>query len=130
MSRTMGVADSSDMQKYVTLNYVAALVTQKFFVAPRRLLVTAIQGATRVAGSGGACTLAFWKAPSGTAVGSGTALHTGTYNIVGTADTNQSLTLIADQDTMTLQAGDSLGYVLSGTATSAVGSITVTLEPI
>jgi hypothetical protein len=46
--RSMGVADSSDMQKYVTLNYIATLATQKFFVAPRRLLITGITGVTHV----------------------------------------------------------------------------------
>lgn len=130
MSRSLGVADSGDMQKYVTLNYIATLVTQKFFVAPRKLLVVAINGATRVAGTGGACTLSFYKAASAIAVGSGTLLHSGTFNVVGTADTNQPLTLSTTDGALILNTGDSLGYVLSGTATSAVGSVTVTLEPI
>ena len=130
MSRSLGVADSGDIQKYVTLNYISTLVTQKFFIAPRPLLVVAINGATRVAGSGGACTLSFYKAASAVAVASGTLLHSGTFNIVGTADTNQPLTLSVTAGALILNAGDSLGYALAGTATSAVGSVTVTLEPI
>ena len=129
-SRSLGVADSSDAQKYVTVNYIATLVTQKFFVAPRKLIVTSIVGATRVAGSGGACTASFYKAASAVAVGSGTLLHAGSFNLVGTADTNQALTLSPVPGALTLNPGDSLGYVLSGTATSAVGSVTITLEPL
>ena len=48
----------------------------------------------------------------------------------GTADTNQELALAANQDTLTLAAGDSIGYVLTGTATGAVGNLTITVEPI
>ena len=128
-SRSLGVADSSDAQKYVIVNYIATLVTQKVFVAPRKLIVVSIMGATRVAGSGGACSIQFWKAASAVAVGSGTLLHAGTFDLVGTADTNQSLVLVSSPATV-LNPGDSLGYVLTGTATSAVGSVTITLEPI
>ncbi len=125
-----GSANSTDMSKTVQLNYVAALVTQKIFVASIPLMVTDIRGATRVAGSGGACTIAFYKAASGVAVGSGTLLHSGSFDLVGTADINQSLTLVSNLSSLTLQPGDSLGYVLTGTATSAVGNVTITLEPI
>ena len=130
MARSLGVADSADAQKYVTVNYIATLVTQKFFVAPRKLIVVAINGATRVAGSGGACSVSFYKAASAIAVGSGTLLHAGTFDLVGTADTNQPLVLVGNPASLTLNPGDSLGYVLTGTATSAVGSVTVTLEPL
>jgi hypothetical protein len=130
MSRDLGVSNSSDCCKFVILNYVSALVTQKIFVASRKLIVTDIRGATRVAGSGGTCTIQFFKAASGIAVGSGTLLHSGTFDIAGTADINQGLTLVTDQNSLTLNAGDSLGYVLTGTATSAVGNVTITLEPI
>lgn len=128
--RTLGGANATSNSKFVTLNYVAALATQKIFIAPIALRVTAIQGATRVAGSGGACTLAFYKAGDGIAVGSGTLLHSGTFNVVGTADTNQYLTLVTNPDSLLLAPGDSLGYVLTGTATDAVGTVTLTLEPI
>lgn len=130
MGRSLGSVDSAMCQQAIGFNYTSALVTQKFYVAPSPRRVVSIQGVTRVAGSGGACTVSIYKAPSGTAVGSGTLLHSGTFDLVGTADTNQTLTLVPNVDSLTLAAGDSLGYVLTGTATSAVGYIGVTLEPV
>jgi hypothetical protein len=127
--RTRGVATAQDESKTVNFNYTAALVTQKIFTASFPMVVVDITGVTRVAGSGGAATLQFFKSPSGVAVGSGTLLNSGSFNLVGTADTNQTLTLVSNQDSLTLQPGDSLGYVLTGTATSAVGCVTITLEP-
>jgi len=128
--RMMGVADSAMMRDHVNMNYTSALVTQKFFIATIPCVVVDISGVPRVAGSGGACTLQVFKAPSGTAVGSGALLHSGTYDLVGTADKNQTLTLVSTPETLRLNPGDSLGYVLTGTATNAVGMIQVTLEPI
>ena len=130
MGRSLGVADSAACQQNVNYDYTASLVTQKFYIASRASLIVDIRGATRVAGSGGACSISFFKAPSGTAVGSGTLLHTGTFDLVGTADTNQVLTLVTTPGVLVLQPGDSLGYVLTGTATSAVGTVTVTIEPL
>lgn len=130
MGRMLGSVDSAMCQKTIGFNYTSALVTQKFYVAPSPRRVVAIQGVTRVAGSGGACTVSIYKSPSGTAVGSGTLLHSGTFDLVGTADTNQVLTLVPNVDSLTLAAGDSLGFVLTGTATSAVGYFGVTLEPV
>lgn len=114
----------------VSFNYTASLVTQFIYVASRAVRVKDITGRTRVAGSGGACTIAFFKAPSGTAVGSGTALHSGSFNLVGTADTNQTLSLSATLTDLALAAGDAIGYVLTGTPTSAVGQVTITVVPI
>lgn len=128
--RMLGAANATSSSKFIQIPYIASLVTQKVFVAPIALRVTGIQGVTRVAGSGGACTLSFYKAADAIAVGSGTLLHDGTFNIVGTADTNQYLTLVTNVDSLTLYPGDSLGYVLSGTATSAVGVVIITVEPL
>ncbi len=129
-NRAMGVANSTRAAKIINFNYTVALVTQKVFTAPYPMIVTGIVGVPRVAGSGGACTVQFWKAASGVAVASGTLLHSGTYDLVGTADINQDLTLVGSQTARTLAAGDSIGYVLTGTATSAVGAFTITLEPV
>jgi len=128
--RVLGAANATSACKYITFNYTAALVTQKVFTAPIACRVVSIQGVTRVAGSGGACTLAFYKAASAVAVGSGTLLHSGTFNVAGTADTNQDLTLVPVDASLTLVPGDSIGYVLTGTATDAVGAITITVEPV
>ena len=115
----------------VSFNYTAALVTQTFFTATRAVRVKAILGRVRVQGTGGACTIQFFKVPSGTAVGSGTALdNASTFNLVGTVDTNQTITLSSTVATRTLAAGDSVGYVLTGTATSAVGNVTLHVVPV
>lgn len=113
----------------VPFNYTAALVTQTIYTAPRPMRVSSINGRVRVQGSGGACTISFFKVPSGTAVGSGTLLHSGSFNLVGTVDTNQPLTLSATLTDILLATGDSIGYVLTGSATSAVGVAQVNLTP-
>lgn len=129
--RALGVMTSESSCKYVVQNYTASIVTQALFVATFACRIVAIVGRPRVAGSdGSAVTLAFYKCASGVAAASGTLLHSGTYNMKGTADTNQTITLIADVDTRTFNAGDSLNVVLTGTATAAVGSITFTFDPV
>lgn len=128
--RVFGAATAQACSEYIQLNYVAALVTQSIWVAPYACIVTDIRGRTRVAGSGGAATLKFFKVPDVVAVASGTLLHAGTFDLVGTADTNQVLTLVNNLDSLTLKAGDAIGYALTGTATSAVGTVGITVEPL
>jgi hypothetical protein len=113
----------------VTLNYIATTVDCTFFTADRPYVVKAIRGRVDVAGTGGACTATIRKVPSGTALTSGTALHTGSFNLVGTAAAQQALTLSATASDLLLAAGDSLCYDLTGTATSAVGNLSVHLNP-
>lgn len=113
----------------VTMNYTAALVTQPIFVAARKYKLKSITGRVRVAGTGGACTISFYKAASGTAIGSGTLLHSGSFNLVGTADANQTLTLSTTSGVLDIASGQSIGYVLTGTATSAVGNVSLGLQP-
>jgi len=112
--------------------------TRIFFVAPRALTVVAITARPEVLGSGGAVTLDTWKAPSATAIGSGTRLVTndaaGLINIgntapAGVAFTNQSPTLSAVGGALTLAAGDALGVVLAGTPTGCVGCLTIAMTP-
>lgn len=128
--RQAGVANATDMSKILNFNYTAALVTQAVFIAPAQCRVTGISGVTRVAGSGGACTLSFYKTADSVAAASGTLLHSGNFDVAGTADINQYLSLVINQDTLTLNAGDRIAYVLTGTATSAVGTIIITIEPV
>lgn len=113
----------------VSLAYTATIADTSFFVADRTYVVKAIRGRVDVAGTGGACTAVIRKAPSATADTSGTALHSSTYNLVGTASANQTLTLSTTEGALRLAAGDCLYFDLTGTATSAVGSVTVTLSP-
>jgi len=130
-NRELGASNSTSCAKTVQLNYLAALITQPIWVAPWPCIVTHIVGRPIVAGTNGsAVSLSFYKAPSGTAVGSGTLLHTGSYNMKGTIDTNQTLELATNSDSITLAAGDCIGYVLTGTATAAIGTVTVTVEPL
>ncbi len=131
--RMLGVADSTMTCKYVNVIYDANTVTQAWYVCLFPCRLVSITGRPRVAGSGGACTLTPWKAASGVAAASGTALQPAgatAFNVAGTADTNQTLVLVGDVDARTFQAGDSLNFVLSGTPTSAVGVITAVLDPL
>jgi hypothetical protein len=69
------------------------------------------------------------KASGTTAITSGTALHSGTYNLKGTANTVQSLTLSTTSGVTALAAGDRIGIDFTGTLTAATGVITVCLAP-
>lgn len=99
------------------------------FVASRAYRVKRIEGRVLAQGSGGACTGAFWRAASATALGSGTALNTGSYNFVGTIDANQNLTLEAAAN-LEIAAGNVVGFVVTGTSTAAQGCLTITLAPV
>ncbi len=104
-------------------------VDRSFFSAFRRYKVVGIIGRVDVAGAGGACTAIIRKVPSGTALASGTALHSSTFNLVGTATNTQTLTLSVTATDLEIAVGDSLVFDITGTPTSAVGSITVVLIP-
>lgn len=111
------------------LPYSAAIADTSFWVADRAYVVKGITGRVDVLGTGGACTAQIRKAPSGTAGTSGTLLHSGTFNLVGTINTNQTLTLSTTEGALRIAAGDCLFFDLTGTPTSAVGNITVCLAP-
>lgn len=113
----------------VTMTYTASVVDCTMFTADRSYVVKAIRGRVDVAGTGGACTAQIRKVPSGTALTSGTVLHASTYNLVGTAAAQQTLTLSTTPSDLLMAAGDSICFDLTGTATSAVGAISVTLNP-
>ena len=66
---------------------------------------------------------------SGTAITAGNALHSGTYNLKGAADTVQSLTLTSTVADLILAAGDKVCVDYSGVLTSAVGCISVATTP-
>lgn len=111
----------------VSVGYTASSpATTSFFTASRNYVVGDISGRVDVAGTGGACTISVYAVPSGTAVASGTLLHSGSFNVVGTAATKQTLTL---GSSLSVAAGSSLAIIVTGTATSAVGSLTVALRP-
>lgn len=112
----------------VNLEYNASSVDKSSFVAPRRYIVKSILGRVTAAGTdGSAVTVAVKKAPSGTAIASGTALHSSTMNLKGTANTNQTLTVVAAD--AEIAAGDAIGLDFTGTLTAATGVVTVLLAP-
>jgi hypothetical protein len=74
---------------------------------------------------GAAAALQLYVTPSGTAPGSGTAQLTGTIDLTATANAVRFGTLIATPTQ--LLRGDSLCYVLTGTITGLVGSLTVNM---
>lgn len=114
----------------VSTPYTATIVDGSVFTADRSYVVQAIRGRVDVAGTGGACTMTVRKAVSGTVGTSGVALHSGSFNLVGTANAVQALTLSTTPTDIALAAGDSLYLDLTGTPTSAVGNVTVTLNPL
>ena len=107
---------------------VALAVDTPFFIADRSYTVLSITLRVEVAGTDtGAVTCQIRKAPSGTAVASGTVLHSGTGNLKGTAATNQVLTLSTTPSDLYLPSGTCLGFDLTGVATAAKGCVTVVL---
>lgn len=115
----------------VSTFYIPTSVDSPFFIATRAYRVKAITGRVEVAGTdAGAVTLVVKKAPSATAITAGTALHSSTFNLKGTAATNQSLTLSVTLADLEIAAGDCIGLDFTGTLTSATGCITVSLAPV
>lgn len=98
-------------------------------VVPFAARVVGIIGRVVTQGSGGAATCVVKKAPSGTAITGGTALHSGTYDFVGTATNTQTLSLTATTADLELAAGDTIGIDVTGTTTSATGCISVWCVP-
>jgi hypothetical protein len=114
----------------INIPYNASSVDSVNMVAARSYRVIDVRGRVEVAGTdAGAVTAAVKKAPSGTAIGSGTALHSSTFNLKGTAATNQTLTLSTTSADLDIAVGDSIGVDLTGTLTSATGVLTITLAP-
>ena len=109
----------------VNYNVPVATTAQLLFYTTRAMILDNLEGRTFVAGTGGAATAAVWMAPSGTAPISGTALHSGTFNLVGTIHTDQPLTLT----TTLIPAEYAVWVVYTGTATSAIGGITALGRP-
>jgi hypothetical protein len=99
-----------------------------FFIAPRAARVVGCRLRVTVAGSdGGAVTAVIRKVPSGTAIASGTALMSDTFNLKGTADTNQSGTLSTTAGVLDVAAGQALAIDFTGTLTAATGAFTVAM---
>ena len=111
----------------VSHTFPATPVDAVIWVAPFACTVTAISFRPLATAAG--ATLVVKKAPSGTAIASGTALHSNNFTLDGTANTNQAGTLSATAADRDLAAGDALGIDVTGTTTNATGTVTVTLVP-
>jgi hypothetical protein len=114
-----------------TYEYTAAslAVDRAFFIANVSCTVVSIILRVDIAGTDvGAVTCQIRKAPSGTAIASGTLLHSGTGNLKGTAATNQVLTLSTTASDLTIPIGTCVGFDLTGVSTAAVGCVTVAFQ--
>ncbi len=69
------------------------------------------------------------KVPSGTAITSGTALHSGSLDLKTAANSEVALTLSSTLDDLVLAQGDSIALDFSGVLTSTAGNVTVGLAP-
>ena len=116
----------------ITANpYMATSVDMVMFTASRACVVTGIIGRVDTAGTdAGAVTAQVRKVSSGTALTAGTVLHTGTYNLKGTANANQVLALSTTDGALRLAAGDSIAIDFTGVLTAAAGCISVTCAPL
>ena len=115
---------------YVSIPYTTTTpLTLSAVTLPRRCIVQSITLVPDTESSN-AVTVTCYKAPSATALGSGTALHSGTGNLQGTAATTQTLTLSTTASVLDVAAGNRIGAVVSG-ALGAAGSgvITIALNP-
>lgn len=125
--RTLGGATSQDCGESPSIIYVAATVTQAFFIATIPTIIAGIVLRIRVGSTSG--TAQIFKAPSGTAIGSGTAI-TASIDLSATppADTAINVPLVSGPGLL-LQPGDSIGVVIGGTMTNGVGIIQAFVEP-
>jgi len=109
--------------------FSAADIPQIFFIAPAACkVVSAVERHVTVAGQAG--TMQVEKIPSGTAIGSGTAVLTSAFDLESTVNTNVTILGSATLATKSLAKGEALaGIVASGAATTyANGSLSVTIE--
>lgn len=110
--------------------YLSTSVDNTTFTASRAYIVKSVIVRPDVIGSDGAAvTVAVKIAPSATAISGGTAVHIGTGDLKGTANTNQVLALSATPSDLLLPAGSSIGLDFTGTLTAAVGNVSIALCP-
>jgi hypothetical protein len=115
----------------VSIPWNASSVDEVFFVANAPYCVVGAKARVTAAGTdGSAVTGAIKHAGDGTAISGGTAIHSGTFDLKGTANTAQALTLSTTSSDLKLAAGEGLGIDFAGTLTTATGIATVDLRPL
>ena len=113
----------------VTFNYYAGAIDTSFFIASRAYRVRSVILRVDVT-AGAGITAQIKKAPSGSAINTGTSISTTNFALDGAAFTNQTGTLSPAAD-LEIAAGDAIGIDFSGAvAAGAAGSVTVTLAPV
>lgn len=127
-SGIQGVDEDKGAFMPLFFRYDATTVDNLIAVLPRAVRVRSIIVRPTVAGTdAGAVTVAVRKVPSGTAVASGTILHTSTGNLKGTVNVNQTLALV--EADCNVAAGQAIACDFTGTMTAAVGGVTVMVNP-
>lgn len=121
---------SGDSQYVISQTILASSVNNTIFTANDDYQVVAVSYTPTVAGTGGAATLAVKKCTGTDAPASGTAVHSGTADLVGTVNTVQDLTLSTTESELQVADGERLAIDLTGTLTSVVGNLTVVLKKI
>jgi len=116
----------------VGFNYVPSSLDTSFFVASRAYRVKSVILRVDAQSTAGAATAVVKKAASGTAINAGGAVAlAAAFDLnTGTANTNQVGVLSATAADLEIAAGTAIGIDFTGTLTSAVGSVTVTLVPV
>jgi hypothetical protein len=112
-----------------------ALATQTFFTATRPIDITGITEIHATAETAaGTATLTVTHDVAGQAPGTGTVIMVGTFNLKGTANTEQVATLLpvngdgTTNSSLTLALGDALSLVVGGTATiTALAGVTLSV---
>lgn len=111
---------------FVNIPYTSSSpLTMSGAIFSRAMVVHAVTLNTDVASSN-AVTVKAWRAPSATALASGTALHSTGVSLQTTAGTNASATLSTTASDLIVPAGSRVGVVISG-ALGAAGSGVVTI---
>lgn len=131
-SRFLGSVAAQDAGESPALPYVATTVTQIFFIANVPSVIASLQYRTRVGSTSGTAT--FFKVPSGTAVGSGTAISAAVdLSATPAVDTVFQIPLLQSavglNPGVLLQPNESIGVVFAGTMTNGVGLLQAFVEP-
>lgn len=114
----------------VSSQYNTGSVDNIIAICGRPFTVSGVHGRVTVAGTdAGAVTATIRKVPSGTAIGSGTPVHQGTFNLKGAVNTVQELNLATALADLGLIENQALAVDFSGVLTDAVGTISILLKP-
>lgn len=116
-------------REFIDTRIIATDVDRFLFIADRAYIVTGVRYRPSVAGTdGGAVTAVVRKCTGTQSPTAGTPVHSGTINLKGTVNTNQTAAMSVTASDWTLAAGDSLSLDVTGVLTVVEGLLTVTLE--